>query len=95
MAKIQNKEQETQNKERLVDIVLILQYMKSLDVNNEFFTDKGEGFIEGLASVKDEIAFVDKELYEICDEDRCRLLRENLRLKEQLISNKKKPRYWL
>jgi hypothetical protein len=63
MVKKNNNEQEDINRNKIIDIVLVVQYMKDLDINNEFFTDKGDGFIEGLASVKDEIEFVSKDYH--------------------------------
>ena len=61
--KTKNKETDNYNRERLVDINLILQYMESLDVTKEYFTELGEGHLRGLASVKDEIKFINIDLY--------------------------------
>jgi len=61
--KTKNKEQEDFNKERIVDINLVLQYMQNFDITKEYFTEIGEGHLRGLASVKDELRFVSKEDY--------------------------------
>jgi len=63
-------EQAEYNKERLVDINLILQYMESLDVTKEYFTELGEGHLRGLGSVKDEIKFISKKGFNIIFEER-------------------------
>lgn len=64
MAKTSNKEQEEYNKQRIVDINLVLQYMQQLDINKEYFTDIGEGHLRGLASLKDELTFISKQKYD-------------------------------
>jgi len=101
MAKKSN-EQEAINKERLIDIVLIMEYIKAYDLNHDFFTDKGEGFLEGLVSLKDYIKFVSKakydkdvlkaqDMYTNINIEYNRLNNENKKLNKQIDYYKK---YW-
>ena len=100
MKKKQLSEQDEINKERLVDINLILQYMETLDVTKEYFTELGEGHLRGLASAQDEVKFVDKKLYDklkeqnvemYCDYNTqtSKVIEKNTKLKEQINYYKK------
>ena len=100
-------EQDDINRERLIDIVLIIEHMEALQIDKEFFTDEGIGFLKGLASVKDEIKFVSKAKYDKLAENDTNLISdltdrikeikdENIKLK-QTIDNLRKPkkrRFW-
>ncbi len=103
--KTKNKEQEEYNKERIIDINLILQYMETLDINKDYFTELGEGHLRGLASVKDEMKFVSQEMYDKLTIDYTHLLvkieqltKENSELKDKyndlLRQNKKLKKKW-
>jgi len=82
-----NHEQDKINRERLVDIVLVIQYMKELDISKEFFTDRGEGFIEGLVSSCDEIKFIHQDKYD-------KLLSNNKSLKDEIKRLKQNKKRW-
>jgi len=61
---VKNKEQEDYNKERIIDINLVIKLMEDYQLSSELFTDKGRGYLEGLASQTDEIKFVSKDKYD-------------------------------
>jgi len=104
MTKKSKNEQQDINKERIIDINLVLQYMSAYDINKEYFTELGEGHLRGLGSVKDEIKFISKDKYNklllkysMLKEKPSKikeLEEENSKLKEQLEVSKLETVRW-
>jgi len=95
-----NKELDEYNKERIIDINLTLQYIKSLDIEKEYFTDIGIGHLRGLASLKDELKFISihkyNDLQQKYNNIQSKLMltsKENKKLKEE-IEQLKSKKWW-
>ena len=93
MAKINNTEQDNYNNERIIDIMAVIGYMKDYDVYNNFFTDTGDGFLQGVVGVNNNVKFVSenkylklKDKFEVLEElnsDTDKIMLTNNRLEER------------